>query len=164
MPWGKLAGDANPVDVAGESILADAGFGGARADDVDADVPLRQFDRGHFGEGNLGGFGAGIRGEAEVGEDAVAVDRGDDDDAAAAGCAQVGDGVFDGEEGAAHVDVVRLIPFLGRNVLDGGKDAVDAGVGHDDVEAAPTLNGGGHQSGDVLGISYVAGQSQRLAA
>ena len=72
--------------------------------------------------------------------------------------------VFDGEEGAAHVDVVRLIPLLGRDVLDGGEDAVDAGVGHDDVEAAPALNGGGHQSGDVLGISYVAGQGQRLAA
>ena len=78
--------------------------------------------------------------------------------------AQVRDGVFNGEEGAAHVDVVRLVPFLGRDVFDGGEDAVDAGVGHDDVEAAPALNGRGHQSGDVLGVSYVAGQGQGLAA
>ena len=81
---GELAGDADLVDVAGEGVLADAGFGGPGADDIDADVPLRQFDCGHFGKGNLGGLGAGIRGEAKVGEDAVAVDRGDDYDAAAA--------------------------------------------------------------------------------
>ena len=137
---------------------------GAGADDVDANVPLRQFDCGHLGESHLRGLGAGVRGKAEVGKDAVAVDRGYDHDATTSGFAQVRDGVFDGEESAADVDIMGLVPFFGGDVFDGGEDAVDAGVGHDDVEAAPAFDGGGDQGFDVFGIGHVAGQSQRLAA
>ena len=74
------------------------------------------------------------------------------------------DGVFDGEEGTTHVNILGLVPFFGGDVLDGGKYPVDAGVGHDDVEAAPPLDGCRDEGFDVLGIGYVAGQGQRFAA
>jgi hypothetical protein len=68
-----------------------------------------------------------------------AVDRGDDDDGAAAGALEVRHAEVQGQEGAAQIDVDRTIPLLGLQLVDRRPDAVDAGVRHDDIETAIAL-------------------------
>ena len=61
----------------------------------------------------------------------------------------------DAEEGALEVDIHSLVVFVGRDVGDGRPDAVDAGVGEKDVEAAVALRElvyGGAKSGGVTDV------------
>lgn len=118
--------------------LLDVGVDGAGADGVDADVVARQLQGRHLHEGDLAGFAGAVGAGAGVGEGAGAgaVDAAGDEDAPAAGIAQVRNREMNGEIGAFEIDVQRLVPLIGLEFLDRRSDAVDAGVGDDDVEPA----------------------------
>ena len=70
------------------------------------------------GEGEQAAFGGAVG--YEIGQALDAADGAHVDDAAAAGFAHRGDGVFAAVEGAAQVDVEDLFPEVGGGLLAGG--------------------------------------------
>ena len=72
--------------------------------------------------------------------------------------------VVQGEVGSAQVDVDGPVPLVGLKLVDRRPDAVDAGVGDDDVEAAETLDQFAHRALERLGIGDIGPQRQGVAA
>ena len=137
--------------------IADVGVDGAGADGVDTDVVARQFQGGHFHEGDLAGFAGAVRGRAGGAEGAGAIDAAGDDDAAAAGFAEMGEAIVGGEVGAFEVNVESLVPLVGLEFLDGRRDAVDARVGDNDMQSAEA-NGGGDGFFYLVRLGNIAGE------
>jgi hypothetical protein len=72
-------------------------------------------------------------------------------------------GSADGVERGAEIDGDNGIPFVRRKVLD-PRHVLDAGVVHQDVDAAQLALGVGHEAGDLRGLAHVGGVVRDLDA
>ncbi len=107
---------------------------GIGVDDVDADAVGGELESSHSCELGDAGFGDGVGGGAGSGGGEVS--RADDDDAGGElALFEVGDGEFEEALGGGEVDLEVEVPGVlgGVDVFAGFEDA---GVGHDEVEAA----------------------------
>ena len=65
---------------------------------------------------------------------------------------------------AFEVDVQRLVPFLGLEFLNGGPDAVDAGIGEYNIQSSKSVECGVDRAFHFRRSRDIAGQKDRPAA
>ena len=135
------------------------GFNDSRVDAVDADFFGPELASENAGDSVQRAFGGGVHGAAR---------RSDAADAGAyindAGTrAEVLDGGLGGEEDAEHVDIEHTVEGIFGDRFE-GREFVDAGIIHQNIEAAVVFDGCGDDALSVGGFGNVTTNRDRLAA
>ena len=129
----------------------------AGGDGVDADAVAAVLNSHLAGGGNKGGF-AGFVDEG-AGGDEQAVNTGNVDDAAATSTAQVGHAELSRQVAGLDEDGHGAVVDVGRDVFGAAGHGFQGGIGvvDDDVETAPTVDGGLDHGLDLVDLTDVGG-------